>query len=87
MTEDQARAALRAFVAVGEIEPWIAERPWKAVAGGWSVAGELQGWRFRVESPRQRDPRRCIRGQGRAYGASALAGRPAHMPLHVITYL
>jgi hypothetical protein len=49
MTEDQARAALRAFVGVGDIEPWIAGRPWQAVPGGWTVAGELQGWRFRLE--------------------------------------
>ncbi len=43
MTEDQARAALRAFVDVGDIEPWIAGRPWQAAPGGWTVAGELQG--------------------------------------------
>ena len=47
MTEAEARAALRAFV--GDVEPWIADQPWKAVAGGWSIAGELQGWRFRLE--------------------------------------
>ena len=28
MTEAEARAALRAFVAVGEIERWIAEQRW-----------------------------------------------------------
>ena len=49
MTKGDARAALRAFVGVGDIEPWIAGRPWQAVPGGWTVAGELQGWRFRVE--------------------------------------
>ena len=49
MTEAEARAALRAFVGVGDVEPWIAGRPWQAEAGGWSVAGELQGWRFRLE--------------------------------------
>ena len=49
MTETEARAALRAFVGVGDVEPWMADRPWTAVAGGWSVAGELQGWRFRLE--------------------------------------
>ena len=47
MTE--ARAALRAFVGGGDVEPWIAGRPWQAAPGSWSVAGELQGWRFRVE--------------------------------------
>ena len=49
MTEDEARIALRAFVAVGDIERWIAEQRWEAVPGGWTVAGELQGWRFRLE--------------------------------------
>ncbi len=49
MTEAEARAALRAFDGVGQVEPWIAEQPWKAEAGGWSVLGELQGWRFRLE--------------------------------------
>ncbi len=43
MTEAEARAALRAFVGVGDVEPWIAGRPWQA------APGELQGWRFRVE--------------------------------------
>jgi hypothetical protein len=49
MTEAEARAALRAFEGVGDVEPWIAGRPWQAETGGWSVAGELQGWRLRVE--------------------------------------
>jgi hypothetical protein len=49
MTEAEARAALRAFVGVGNVEPWIAGRPWQAAPGGWAVAGELQGWRFRLE--------------------------------------
>ena len=49
MTEAQARAALRAFVAVGEVEPWIAEQPWKAEVGGWSVLGEFHGLRFHLE--------------------------------------
>jgi hypothetical protein len=34
VTEAEARAALRTFVGVGNIEPWIAGRPWQAVAGG-----------------------------------------------------
>ena len=33
----------------GDAEPWIVDQPWKAVTGGWSVPGELQGWRFRLE--------------------------------------
>ena len=49
MTEAEARAALRAFVGIGDVEPWIAGQPWQATPGGWTVAGELQGWRFRVE--------------------------------------
>lgn len=50
MTEAQARAALAAYDAIGGIEPWIAARPWQATPGGWTVAGELQGWRFRLEA-------------------------------------
>jgi hypothetical protein len=50
MTEAQARAALRAFVAVGEIEQWIAEQPWEpAPDGGWRVRGQFHCWRFRLE--------------------------------------
>ena len=50
MTEDQARAALAAFKAVGGAERWIAEqRPWQASPPGWTVPGELHGWKFFVE--------------------------------------
>src|SRR5215213_11693716 len=49
MTQDKARAALRAFVAVGGLEPLIAERPWEAVPGGWWVRERFAGWRFRLE--------------------------------------
>ncbi len=49
MTEDEARTALRAFVAVGEIERWIAEQRWEAVPGGWRVREQLHSWRFRIE--------------------------------------
>ncbi len=50
VTEDEARAALRAFVAVGGLERWIAEQRWEAIPGGWRVRGRYQsGWRFRVE--------------------------------------
>jgi hypothetical protein len=49
MTEAQARAALRAFVAVGEIERWIAEQPWEPTpSGGWTVPGDLHGLHFRL---------------------------------------
>ena len=49
MTE--ARAALRAFDAMGDIEQWIAEQWWERLAGGgWRVRGQLHGrWRFRLE--------------------------------------
>jgi hypothetical protein len=47
--EAEARAALRAFVGVGDIEPWIAGQPWKAEPAGWSVLGELHGLRFHLE--------------------------------------
>ena len=49
MTEAEARAALRAFVGVDQMEPWIAEQPWKAEVGGWSVLGEFRGLRFHLE--------------------------------------
>ncbi len=50
MTEDQARTALAVFDGLGGLERWIAEqRPWEAPPGGWTVPGELQGWRFRLE--------------------------------------
>ena len=50
MTEAEACAALAANDAIGGIEPWIASQRWQAVPDGWTVAGELQGWRFRVEA-------------------------------------
>ncbi len=50
MTEAEARTALAAFDGVGGLERWIAEqRPWEGTPAGWTVPGELQGWRFRVE--------------------------------------
>jgi hypothetical protein len=49
MTEAEARAALRAFPGVGQVEPWIAGQLWKAESGGWSVPGERHGLRFRLE--------------------------------------
>jgi hypothetical protein len=52
MTEAEARAALAAFVAVGELEQWTAAQPWEAVPGGWKVLGELHGWRFQVRPVR-----------------------------------
>ena len=49
MTEDQARAALAAFDAVGGLERWIAAQRWEAVPGGWRVRERFQGWHFRLE--------------------------------------
>ena len=50
MTEAEVRAALDAYDGVGGLERWIAaQRPWEAAQGGWTVPGQLQGWRFRVE--------------------------------------
>jgi hypothetical protein len=45
MTEAEARAALRAFEAVGAIEQWIAEQLWKRLAG----ARTASSWRFLLE--------------------------------------
>ena len=50
MTEDEARAALRAFDAVGDVERWMAAQPWQAVPGGWDVLEPFHGWRFRLKT-------------------------------------
>ncbi len=68
MTEEEARAALRAFVGVGDVEPWIAARPWHTTPGGWTVVGELQGWRFRLEA---------VRGGVNVVASTAGGGEPA----------
>jgi hypothetical protein len=53
VTEDQARTVLAAFVAVGNVERWIAEQPWEPLSRrGWRVRGELHGWRFQVKPAR-----------------------------------
>jgi len=49
VTEAEARAALRAFIAAGEVERWIAEQRWEAIPDGWRVRERLNSWRFRVE--------------------------------------
>jgi hypothetical protein len=51
MTEAEARAVLRAYVAVGGIERWLAEQSWEQLAGsGWRVLGQLHDrWRFLLE--------------------------------------
>jgi hypothetical protein len=45
VTEAEARAALRAFVGVGRVEPRIARQDWEATPKGWTVP--LEGWIFR----------------------------------------
>ena len=49
MTEAKARELLRQCGGVGGLEAWIAGRRWRAVPGGWTVTGELQGWSFQLE--------------------------------------
>jgi hypothetical protein len=49
MTEAEARAALRTFEAMGEVERWIAEQRWEPIPDGWRVRERFQCWRFRVE--------------------------------------
>ncbi len=49
MTEDQARAALRAFVAAGGLEAWIAAQRWEPIPGGWRLRERFDGWHFRLE--------------------------------------
>ncbi len=49
MTEAEARAALRACVAEGGLEAWIAAQRWEAIPSGWRVRERFDGWRFRVE--------------------------------------
>jgi len=41
MTEDEVLVALRAFVAVGDGERWIAAQRWEAFPGGVDRAGAL----------------------------------------------
>jgi hypothetical protein len=49
LTEADARDLLRRHDDWGGIEAWIAGRRWQVAPGGWLVAGELQGWQFRLE--------------------------------------
>jgi hypothetical protein len=48
MTEADARVLLHNWPGVGGLEAWVAGRRWKTAPGGWTVAGELEGWQFRV---------------------------------------
>ena len=67
MTEAEARDLLAHFNGVGGLEALIARRPWKAERVGWTVAGELDGFAFRVE----------VLAAGLRITASAAGVRPA----------
>jgi hypothetical protein len=49
MTENEARQLLRDCGGFGGLEAWIAEQPWKAAPGGWTVAGRVRGRSFLLE--------------------------------------
>jgi hypothetical protein len=50
VTEAEARAVLRAFEAIADVEPWIAAQRWEPILGGWRVRGQFHGrWRFLLE--------------------------------------
>lgn len=49
VTEAEARRLLDAWPGVGRLEARIAAQPWQVEPGGWTVAGKLQGWDFRLE--------------------------------------
>jgi hypothetical protein len=66
-TEAEARAALRAFMGVGNVEPWIAQQAWEATPSGWTVAVPLDGWIFRL----------AVVPEGVRITASAGEGSPA----------
>ena len=69
MIEAEARAALAAFDGLGGLERWIAQRrPWQALPTGWTVPGDLQGWRFRMEP---------VPGGVRVVATTAGGGEPA----------
>lgn len=48
MTEAETRAVLEAQVGIAVFERWIADQPWREVAGGWLVVGALGDWKFRL---------------------------------------
>ena len=47
MTEAEARALLLS-AGYDQLDPWIAEQPWKVMPGGWWVGATLRAWQFRV---------------------------------------
>ncbi len=77
MIEAEARAALAAFDGLGGLERWIAEqRPWRVVPTGWTVPGELQGWRFQ-EEPAPGGARVVASANGGEPAMRFVPGRPA----------
>ena len=49
VTEAEARDLLRDCGGFGGLEAWIAEQPWRAAPGSWTVAGRVRGRSFRLE--------------------------------------
>jgi hypothetical protein len=50
VTEDDARAALRDFDRGDGMEVWLAGQLWQTTPDGWTVAADLDGWRFWLRS-------------------------------------
>ena len=75
MTEAEARAVLRAVVAVGEVERWIADQRWEPIPGGWWVRERFSGWHFRVE-PAPDGVRVVMSGRGGEPAVWTVPGRP-----------
>ena len=67
MTEAKPAPRCAPSWASATLNPGSPGRPWQAVPDGWTVAGELQGWRFRLET---------VPGGVRVI-ASAAGGEPA----------
>jgi hypothetical protein len=49
MTEPEARDLLRRWLGDG-LEAWMADQPWQAAPGGWTLVGEMEFWRFTVDT-------------------------------------
>lgn len=68
MIEAEARDLLRQYDGIGGIEAWIAGQPWRPAPNGWTIARELQGWRFHI---------RTISGGLQIYAVAHGGGPPA----------
>jgi hypothetical protein len=73
MTETEARAALRDFDKGDGMEAWIAGQTWQAEPDGWTVAGDLDGWCFRL---------RCFPGGFQVSAIAPGGRRPGSCPDH-----